>query len=63
MGPAPRHTTSPVPFLVYVAMFHLAWIAWPFLVYPRLVAALGDRTLAYAVANLSIRILVWVVPV
>jgi hypothetical protein len=23
------------PFLVYVCAFHLTWIAWPYLVYPR----------------------------
>jgi hypothetical protein len=50
------------PFLVYVGVFHLAWIAWPFVVYPRLIA-LGERTLWYALLNISIRILVWVVPV
>ena len=50
------------PFLVYVGVFHLAWIAWPFVVYPRLIA-LGERTLLYALLNIMIRILVWVVPV
>ena len=49
-------------FLAYLVLFHLAWVAWPFVVYPRLLA-LGDRTLAYAVANLTIRLLVWVAPV
>lgn len=50
------------PFLVYVCACHLTWIAWPYLVYPRLVA-LGERTLVYAVLNLTIRVLVWVAPV
>lgn len=50
------------PFLVYVAAFHLVWAAWPYLVYPRLVA-IGERTLTYALLNLGIRLLVWVVPV
>jgi membrane protease YdiL (CAAX protease family) len=54
--------TRLAPFLVYVCAFHLTWIAWPYLVYPRLVA-LGERTLAYAVLNLTIRLLVWVAPV
>ena len=50
------------PLLAYVCAFHLAWIAWPFVVYPRLIA-LGERTFAYAIANLTIRLLVWVAPV
>jgi membrane protease YdiL (CAAX protease family) len=63
------HSTSGVdrrqaiaPFLTYVAAFHLVWAFWPYYGYPRL-AALGDRTLQYAVVNLGIRLLVWVVPV
>ena len=51
------------PFLIYVAAFHLVWIAWPWLLYPKLTAALGEATLAYAVVQLSIRVIVWVVPV
>jgi membrane protease YdiL (CAAX protease family) len=51
------------PFLAYVAAFHLIWIAWPFVLYPRLTAAFGDKTLAYALGQLSIRVLLWVVPV
>jgi membrane protease YdiL (CAAX protease family) len=50
-------------FLVYVAAFHLVWIAWPWLVYPRLTVALGEETFAYAVVQLSIRVTVWVAPV
>src|SRR4051794_8221148 len=38
------------------------WAAWPFLLYPRL-QAIGDRTLLYAIANLTIRLIVWVAPV
>jgi membrane protease YdiL (CAAX protease family) len=49
-------------FLLYVIAFHAAWIAWPLLLYPRL-QALGDRTLLYAVVNLTIRLAVWVAPV
>ena len=51
------------PFLAYVAAFHLIWIVWPFVMYPRLTAAFGDKTLAYALVQLSIRVLLWVVPV
>ena len=57
-----RRRESPVPFLTYVIAFHLAWIAWPYLVYPRL-QALGPATLVYAVLNVGIRLLVWVAPV
>ena len=49
------------PFLAYVAVFHLVWIAWPYILYPRLTAAFGQTTFAYALLNLSIRLLVWVV--
>jgi CAAX protease family protein len=51
------------PFLTYVAAFHLVWIAWPWLLYPKLTAALGEETVAYAIVQLSIRVAVWVVPV
>jgi uncharacterized protein len=51
------------PFLTYVAAFHLIWIAWPWLLYPKLTAALGEETVAYAIVQLSIRVAVWVVPV
>src|SRR4029434_9995492 len=61
----PRRTTGRgvVPFLLYVAAFQLVWIAWPWLLYPKLTAALGEDTVAYAVVQLSIRVTVWVVPV
>ena len=54
--------TRLTPFIVYVVVFHLAWIAWPYAVYPRLVA-IGDATLAYALLNIGLRLLLWVVPV
>jgi uncharacterized protein len=50
-------------FLTYVAAFHLVWIAWPWLLYPKLTAALGEETIAYAAVHLSIRVAVWVLPV
>jgi membrane protease YdiL (CAAX protease family) len=53
---------SLAPFLAYVVIFHLAWAAWPFFVYPRLIA-IGNGTLTYALVNLAIRLLVWVAPV
>jgi len=51
-----------VSFLAYVVTFHSIWIAWPYVIYPRL-AAIGDATLAYAAINIGLRLLVWVVPV
>jgi membrane protease YdiL (CAAX protease family) len=54
--------TNFAAFLGYVAAFHLAWAAWPYFVYPRL-AAIGERTLAYALLNIGIRLVVWVAPV
>jgi CAAX protease family protein len=50
------------PFLTYVAAFHLVWIAWPWLLYPKLTAALGENTLAYALVQLSVRCTVWIAP-
>jgi uncharacterized protein len=50
-------------FYVYVAAFHLLWIFWPYFLYPRLTAALGERSLGYAVVQLTIRVLFWVAPV
>ena len=57
-----RRRSGFVPFLAYVITFHVIWAVWACFVYPKL-AALGDRTLVYALVNLSIRLLVWVVPV
>jgi len=57
-----RRASTFVTFIIYVVTFHVMWAAWPFLVYPRL-QAIGERTLLYAVANLTIRLVVWVAPV
>lgn len=62
MPAAVRRTSAWAPFLAYVVAFHLAWIAWPYLVYPRLVAV-GEKTLTYAVLHISLRLLIWVAPV
>ena len=50
------------PFLAYVVLFHLLWIAWPTLAYPRL-QVVGPATFTYAVLNLTIRLVFWIVPV
>lgn len=56
------HQSRLAPFIAYVIAFHLAWAAWPYFIYPKLVA-IGERTLTYALLNLSIKLLVWVAPV
>jgi CAAX protease family protein len=50
------------PFLLYVVAFHVLWIAWPFVIYPRLLAV-GNTTLTYAALNLTFRFLFWIAPV
>src|SRR5262245_25709134 len=62
MQTTPKRGSGHAPFLFYVAAFHLAWIAWPYLVYPRLIS-LGPRTLTYAILNITTRLLIWVAPV
>jgi membrane protease YdiL (CAAX protease family) len=57
-----RHGSA-APFVGYVALFHLGWVMWPYVIYPRLTAAFGQETLAYAVFQLGIRIAVWLAPV
>ncbi|MEP7310550.1 MAG: type II CAAX endopeptidase family protein [Acidobacteriota bacterium] len=57
-----RRRTALPPFLVYVVAFHVLWIAWPLVLYPRL-QSVGDRTLTYALLNLSFRVLFWIAPV
>ena len=57
-----RRQSSFGSFITYVVAFHLVGAAWPFFIYPRLVA-LGDRTFTYAVLNISLRLLLWVAPV
>jgi len=58
MGQSSRWPT----FITYVLAFHLAWACWPYFLYPRVVA-IGETTLAYALVNIGIRLLVWVLPV
>ena len=51
-----------VPFVIYLIVFYAVWITWVLLGYPR-VRTLGEATLLYALINLTIRGLVWVLPV
>jgi membrane protease YdiL (CAAX protease family) len=57
-----RPSYRSLAFIGYVLTFHLAWACWPYFVYPRVVA-IGETTLAYALVNIGIRLLVWVLPV
>jgi membrane protease YdiL (CAAX protease family) len=50
------------PFIAYLLIFYSLWIGWVYLIYPPL-QALGPATLAYALANLAARLLLWVIPV
>jgi membrane protease YdiL (CAAX protease family) len=51
------------PFLVYLILFHAFWM-WGFVfwIYPWM-RSLGDTTLRYALVNIAIRFLIWVLPV
>jgi hypothetical protein len=55
------NTPASAAFFAYVIAFHLAWIAWPYFVYPRLIAV-GETTLTYALLNIGLRLLAWVAP-
>jgi CAAX protease family protein len=62
-GPWLSQRVRAAPFVGYVVAFHLGWIMWPFVIYPKLTAALGQETLAYAVFHLGIRMIFWIAPV
>ena len=49
-------------FLLYLVLFNAAWTAWVLLGYPH-VRTLGEQTLAYALINIGVRLVIWVVPV
>ena len=50
------------PFIAYLLLFYGCWIAWVYLIYPPM-QELGTATLAYALANIGSRVLLWVMPV
>ncbi len=62
MTPKTAAPRSRLAFLVYLVLFHGAWVGWVYLVYPRL-QSLGVATLSYALTNLTLRLLIWVAPV
>jgi uncharacterized protein len=50
------------PFLGYLVFFHAFWTGYVFWIYPW-VQSLGDTTLLYALVNITIKLLLWVLPV
>ena len=50
------------PFIAYLILFYGFWIGWVYLVYPHM-QTLGTTTLIYALANIAVRLLLWVIPV
>ncbi len=50
------------PFIAYLLLFYGCWIGWVYLIYSPM-QALGTATLAYALANIAARLLLWVMPV
>ena len=50
------------PFIAYLLLFYGCWIGWVYVIYPPM-QALGTASLAYAMANIAARLLLWVIPV
>ena len=50
------------PFIAYLFLFYGFWMGWVYVIYPPM-QALGPATLAYALANIAARLLLWVIPV
>lgn len=50
------------PFIGFVAAFFGIWMFWVLEIYPLLVR-LGADTLSYALINITLRLLIWVLPV
>ena len=59
---ARRTLQSRIFFVTYLVTFNAIWTIWVLIGYPRL-RAVGEQTLQYALINLSVRGLVWVLPV
>ncbi len=58
----PQSPKTWFPFLAYLLLFFSLWTGWVLWVSP-LMQALGVTTLAYALVNITLRLLVWVLPV
>lgn len=57
-----RTRKSLLPVTGYIVCFFAVWTFYVLAIYPRM-QSLGDRTLLYAIVSISIRFLIWVVPV
>src|ERR1041385_3830401 len=57
---APR--TRLAPFVIYLIAFNIGWIVWVYGFYPK-VRALDDRSFSYALVNVTVRALLWLLPV
>jgi membrane protease YdiL (CAAX protease family) len=55
-------SASAVLFVAYLLLLNTTWTVWVLFGYPWL-RTLGEQTLAYALINLTVRGLVWVLPV
>lgn len=52
------------PFISYLVFFYLAWtFVWVYGMYPWANQVIGAATLIYALVNILIRLLIWVLPV
>lgn len=51
-----------IAFVIYLVLFNAVWIGWVYLLYPRL-RTLGEASLQYALVNMGLRSLIWVLPV
>jgi len=49
-------------FAIYVISFFLVWTGYVLWIYPWM-ATLGDNSLRYALVNIGIRLVVWIIPV
>ena len=49
-------------FTIYVFSFFLVWTGYVLWVYPWM-TTLGDNSLRYALVNIGIRLVVWIIPV
>src|SRR5262245_48527528 len=51
------------PFIAYLIIFHAFWMgAYVFWIYPWM-KSFGEATLLYALINITLRLLIWVLPV
>jgi uncharacterized protein len=50
------------PFIIYLVLFFALWTGWVLWIYPRM-ETLGDATFAYAMLNIALRLVLWVLPV